>query len=489
MGNKMFFNVFHRLPFSLSIGLTLGLSPIAHSQPLIDDPAGVERIERSETPRYEFSREDDQFLNEIERGCFNYLWNEVGKPGGLAKDRRTTQVASLAGVGFQLSSLPIGIERGWITPEVGLERALTVLRTLRDAPGNRRSGVFLHFVNADDGKIYPPYNNEISTVDHTLFLAGAMAAASYFQGEVAEIVEQLAAETNWKEFQAETGLLSFAWKPADNSNVLGEGKLMDLTWHLATDEERLIYFIATGCPTPKFAIEPVNYYKLEREVGRLNEMPPFVLSWNGLLFTYFFSHCWIDYRNLALDDPSQFGIQAPRVDWFENSRRATLAHHQRCLEFSDEFKTLAPDRWGLSPCMGQLGDTPGWAYIVQELQPNIRQMDQLLGGTVAPYAAGSAIMFTPRESLEALRAFRDLKDKEGEPFVWRDPTTGGYAFADSFNLDQQVACDDNIAIDVGPMLLAIENVRTGLVWSLFMKHPHAQQAVERLKLKPVEKAE
>ena len=132
--------------------------------------------------------------------------------------------------------------------------------------------------------------------------------------------------------------------------------------------------------------------------------------------------------------------------------------------------------------MGQVEGSQELGYLVQDLQPNLSNRDNLLGGTVAPYAAGASIMFTPRESLAALAAFRELKDAEGGPLVWSDPATGGYAFADSFNLDQQVACDDNIAIDVGPMLLAIENVRTGLVWRLFMQHNHAQQAAERLRL-------
>lgn len=442
-------------------------------------------VEGAPPTQYPFTDSDNQFLDQVAKGCFNYLWNEVGVPARLAKDRRTTPVASLAGVGFQLASLPIGSERGWITREQGLERAQIILRTLRDAPGNRRHGVFLHFVNADNGRIYPPYNNEISTVDHTLFLAGAMTAASYFGGEVAEIVHQLATETNWREYQrSDTGLITFAWKLHESGDVDGPGEYTTHEWHLATDEERLVYFVAAGSPNEDFDVSPESYYKLKRHVGQYKEMQPYVLSWNGLLFTYFFSHCYIDYRNMGPDDPAQFGGEGPRVDWFENSRRATLAHRQACLDLADKYRSFGDERWGLSPCMGQVGSEPQWNYIVQELQPNIRGNDDLKQGTIAPYAAGSCIMFTPRESLAALRAFQMLKDKYGEPLVWRDPAMGAYAFADSFNLDQNVACDDNVAIDVGPMLLAIENARTGLIWKLFMEHDDARRAAERLKLFP-----
>jgi hypothetical protein len=251
---------------------------------------------------------------------------------------------------------------------------------------------------------------------------------------------------------------------------------------VASDEERLIYFLATGSPTPEFAVEPQVYYRLRRTVENFEQMPPYVVSWNGALFTYFFSHCWIDYRSLAADDPRAFGIDAPRVDWLENSRRAVLTHRERCIDAGAEFSTLAPDRWGLSPCMGLTAEGVE-GYLVQEVQPNLSDNDAWQLGTVAPYAAASAIMFTPAESLAALRAFRDLQRANGEPLAWRDPDRGGYGFADSFNVDQQHASDDNVAIDVGPMLLAIENARTGLVWRLFMSHDVSKRAMDRLRLK------
>jgi hypothetical protein len=479
----MIFSHFHAPPRRLAAGV---LAAVWVASAIAQEPTPA-LIVRAVTPAYEFAREDEPLLDDIQRGCFNYLWNDVGAVGRLAKDRRTTLVASLAGVGFQLSALPIGVERGWITRDQGQARALDVLRTLEAARGNRRWGVFLHFVNADTGALYPPYNNEISTVDHALFLAGAMPAATYFGGEVAEIVGRLAAATNWRAFQrGGSPFVAMGWKPANNIDVAGDGQLMEALWHIASDEERLVYFLAAGSPTEAFALEPRSYYSLERRLGQLDDMPPFVLSWNGSLFTYFFSHCWINFREFGPDDPRQFGMEAPRVDWFENSRRATLTHREMCRRLGGKFSTLSENRWGLSPCMAQEGDAPAWNYIVPELRPNLVGRDVLQRGTVAPYAAGSAIMFTPQESLAALREFRALVGRDGQPLVWRDPNRGGYALADSFNLDQSVACDDNVAIDVGPMLLAIENVRTGLIWRLFMEHSDARRAVERLKFEPLD---
>ena len=78
--------------------------------------------------KYNFSDADITLLDEIQKGCFQYFWNEVGRPALLAKDKTTDSVCSTAAVGFQLSSLPIGVERGWITRAEGEQRAIKILR-------------------------------------------------------------------------------------------------------------------------------------------------------------------------------------------------------------------------------------------------------------------------------------------------------------------------------------------------------------------------
>lgn len=470
------------MAFAFAAALAVAGTP-AHGQAV-----KAQDIRRSvETQRatdYQFSAPDHQLLEAVQRGCFQYLWNEVDSKTGLVKDRRLVDVCSLAGVGFQLSSLPIGVERGWITRQQGHDRALSVLRTLSSRDDNRKYGVFLHFVDLETGGILDGTRSEqASTIDHALFLAGSLPAAEYFGGEVAAIVERLVQETNWKAFDvSKNGFISFGWKP-EQADLAGPGEFVSWDWHFASDEELLVYFLACGAPRDDFAGEARDYYRLERNVKRHGEMDPFVASWNGSMFTYFFAHCWIDYRSLAADDPGKFDVENPRVDWFENSRRATLTHRRRCIEAADRFATLGENRWGFAPCTG-LNAKGEDSYLVQALRPNIMDEDVWDGGTVAPYAAGSAIPFTPAESLAALRAFRELKDERGEPLVWRDPAAGGYGLADSFNLDQKHASDDHVAIDAGPMLLAIENVRSGLVWRLFMQHAVAKRAVERLRLEP-----
>ncbi|MFQ5807489.1 MAG: glucoamylase family protein [Phycisphaerae bacterium] len=429
---------------------------------------------------YRFTAADQALLDEVQCACFAYFWKEVGTPAKLVKDRQKAPVSSIAAVGFQLSSLPIGVQRGWITRQEGLERARTVLKSLIERKDNKKFGVYLHYPDVGTaGLSREGFEILASTVDHALFVAGAIPAAEYFGGDIKSLVDRLIAQTNWKAYAgAPGGFLSMGWKPDDPDTIDGTGRFLDWRWWNASDEERLIYLLAVGSPNPDYAVEPEVYYRLKRPIKRYRDMPPYVVSWPGALFTYFFSHCWIDYGSLGPDDPSRLGVEAPRVDWFENSRRAVMTHRRRCIEQARRFKTLAPDRWGLSACAARDG------YIVPRVGPNLSEKDEWFEGTLAPYAAASAIMFAPAESLAAIRAYRSLNGADGKPLVWRDPKGGGYGFVDSFNLDQDFVCDDYVGIDQGPMLLAIENARTGLIWKLFMQHDTVQRALKRLRLRP-----
>ncbi len=452
-------------------------------QPILRSPETVLALS------YAFDDRDNVLLDEIQRGCFSFLWNEVGDPVPLTKDRLTNdRISSLAGVGFQLSAIPIGIERGWITRQQGLDRCLAILQGIVPRTDNKKFGIYLHYVDLNDAGMHHEekgWQVQASTIDHALLQAGALTVASYFGGMVDQLVDEIVNQANWKKYQKEPdGFISFGWRPTDMvPDLQAPGDYRPWMWHKACCEDRLVTFLAVGSPVAEHAVSPEVYYRLERNLKRHKSMKPYVVSWGGPLFTYFFSHCWIDYRSLGEDDPGAFGIEQPRVDWVENSYRATITHRQRCIEKSDEFKTMGPNSWGLSPAAdinkeGKIG------YIVPSVQPNLAGEDNFCGGTVTPYAAGSAIMFAPELAIQALRHFRNLRDDEGNHIVWRDMKSGGYGLLDSFNLDrtEQQGTPDYISIDEGPLLLAIENARTGLIWKLFMQHESAKLAVERLQL-------
>jgi hypothetical protein len=282
----------------LAIGVLLLVATDAGTQTTTPDI--VAASETRVTP-CDFSAEDNALLDEVQRATFQYFWKEVGEPAKLVRDRKKAPVASIAAVGFQLTSLPIGVERGWVSRAAAERRAETVLRALLACDDNKKFGVYLHFPDLNTGGLsHEGYEILASTVDHALFLAGAIVAAEYFGGEVARCTDRLIRDTNWKAFAVKPeGFLSMGWRPDDPENIAGAGKLMDWHWYLATDEERLVYFLAAGAPRPEHAVDPALYYRLKRAVKRHEQMPPYVVSWPGALFTYTFSHCWIDYGALG----------------------------------------------------------------------------------------------------------------------------------------------------------------------------------------------
>lgn len=461
----------------LLAAITSGAEALAEPPAILPDSTGP-------TPPYKFAPDDEKLLDEIQRGCFGYFWNVVGRPALLAKDKTSDTICSTAAVGFQLSSLPIGVERGWITRDEGRDRAITVLRALIERDDNKKFGIYFHYVDERTGglpdfsRTRHRYELQASTVDHALLQAGVMTAASYFGDEVADLADRLIEGANWQAmYDRSAGYMTMGWRALTDRGVAGPGEIRPSYWRYASDEERLVAFLAAGAPREAHAIEPAAYYRLERVVKRHGEMAPYVVSWNGSLFTYFFSHCWIGYAGLEADDPASFGEAGPRVDWFENSRRAILTHRTRCIEASAEFPTLGENRWGLAPCAFQTH------YLVHEVRPNLSDRDEWHRGVLPPYGAASAIMFTPRESLAALREYRSLVDSAGKPLVWRDPSEGGYGFVDAFSLQPPHAHEEYLGIDMGPMLLAIENARTGLIWRLFMEHPAARRSIKKLALR------
>lgn len=446
------------------------LPPVLSQDILRDSEAGA----YGEALESVWSKSDEGLLTEIQRGAHNYLWNEVGR-ALIARDRKKAPVSSIASVGFQLSALPIAVERKWIDRPTGRARAQTILQHLLDRTDNKRFGLYYHYLDLDTAAVSNSgYEVLVSTVDSAILFAGAIVAGEYFGGKTKQLARKMTRDADWKAFATGPGgELSMGWRPKDKDAPAGSGQFHSHYWRIASDEERLIYFLACGAPE-NHRIAPEPYFRLQRVVKQHAELEPFVVSPQGTLFQHFFSHCWIDYGRLPADDPAKFGIAGPRVDWFENSRRATLTHRARCIEVSSEFETLSSDTWGLSACVSRGG------YLVPQVQPNLSKRDNWGQGTLATYAAASAIMFTPKESLAALRAFRSLK--VGDNPVLVSPGTGGYGLVDSYNLDQGWICDDWVGIDVGPTIVAIENARTGLVWRLFMQSEVAQRAVDRLKL-------
>ena len=463
----------------------------------IESPEGTPR------PPFEFNDSDAQLLDEIQHATFEYFWSAVSPETGMVYDRTSSDVVSTAGVGFQLAALPIGIERGWITRQQGEARALKILTALEREPSNRKAGLFYHFINPHDASARRVGRElVVSTVDSALLFSGMLVAGQYFLGDTKIIADRLFASADWSFFLANPGgespagsFLSLGWKPSFDESPTGPGELLPYFWLDCGDEHRLATLLGIAAPIPEHRIPTDTYWSLRRQLGWHEGQGHMVwFPYSGALFTSFFAHCFIDYSSMDIDEPAAYQHDhRARVDWWENSRRLVNLHRDRAIVNPLDLPTLGPDAWGFSASDGPVG------YLVSGQFPQPVEMTDALpdrdfatfepindwgGGVVAPYAAGSSIMFEPSHAINALRFAKELTAPDGTPGIW-DPEWG---FRDAYRLDADGQIDwvaeDFVAISQGPLILGIENARTGLVWDLMMSHPALVRGLEELEIAP-----
>ncbi|HZW07434.1 MAG TPA: glucoamylase family protein [Phycisphaerales bacterium] len=489
---------------------------VAAADVVIASPAGTAR------PPFSFNAEDDAFLDLVQRGGWNWAMDAANKTSGMVRDRDSKPYTSVAGVGFQLAAFPVAVERGWITRGEAERRVVTILRTLAGVRTSRRFGMYQHFVDGETGELSAEaYEDVVSTIDSALLFSGCIVASSYFGGEVATLGDRLVAEADWAAFldagepdPHERGYLSLGWKPDDQkNNPTGPGKFLSYYWHDAGCEHRLCTFLAVAAPDPARRIAPPVYYRLRRQVGTdaalgtkgSDESRVVYFPWSGALFTNQFSHLFLNYAGMGPDDPAGNGVEGrARVDWWENARRMTNLHRARAVALREKnaASPFGEHAWGFTASdrtPERPGDRSGYqvAGCFPELDEQAMSGSRLLhdfswyrpkatdpgDGSIAPYGAGMSVLFEPSASLAALRNYRRLAEQTPAlAELWRDPAKGGHGFADAYNAPKGWVAPDHLAIDQLPMLLAIENARTGLVWRLFHAHPVVKAGMERLKL-------
>ncbi len=454
------------------------------------------------TPPFAFDAADDALLEEITEATFRYFWDSPNvTETGFVTDRGGSAI-SVAGVGFQFGAIVIGVERGYITRSQGERRVRRMLGALLESDQIRKEGMFFHFIQGQP--LRRSGSSEISTIDTPLMYAGAMVAGGYFGGEIEQMVSEMIAGTDWNFFTQpasrpdyEEGLVSLSWLPVSAADPLGAGTLGTATWQYNSGEELCIYFVGAAGPDPALRLDPSLYYRVKRPLGSWKDLGPMVRKpSSGGTFLYTFGQVWIDYAGIAeamgADRPFEqgFGYRAP-TDFWENSRRHALLHRDKAINEAPGlgYTTLGPNAWGLSASDGPTGySVPGLvptpltipgAQVNDDVPPGYGG-DSWRNGTLAIYGAGQMIMFTPDESVAALRHYRQLTDGVGQPLLWDDDL----GFVDAYNLHVSPpwVASTRLAIDQGPMLLAIENARTGLIWDSFHKHPYARAAMERLGL-------
>lgn len=392
----------------------------------------------------------DIIAHEMERS-FAFFWEQANtdpqSPGfGLIRDRYpgSPGIASIASVGFGLTAYPIGVEKGYITFQEGYDRANGTLDTLRSL--ERTEGFYYHFLDMQTGK--RAWQSEVSSIDSAILLMGVLTAGEYFGGEVQTKAQELYASVNWPWFLDPTrNMFYMAYRP-------GEG--FSGHWDFYA-EQLMLYVLAAGSDT--YPTDDTPYYTFTRHRARFGEGEPFIHSWFGSIFTYQFSHAWIDFRDYT---------DRQRVNWFQNSVEASLAHVNFATVMEPKYATIGANAWGLTACDGPDGYNGRYGAPPSGYDNRAHFVDD----TVPPAGAIGSIIFLPEQARQAMQHYDTFPQLKGP-----------YGFVDAYNLSRNWFAPDVIGIDKGITLLMLANDESGLVHQLVMQNQHILNGLERLSLR------
>ena len=458
--------------------------PAESTAPQAAQPAASQPVAKPAPPA---KPELPPLFRDIERRTFQFFWDTTNEVNGLTPDRYPSRpFSSIASVGFALTAYPIGIENNWVSRNQAVDRTLLTLKFFRDMPqGPQRTGkgaykgFYYHFLDMQKGERYNSWV-ELSSVDTSLLMMGALFAQSYYdrdeprEKEIREIAEELYRRVDWNWLQQNKPLVSMGWFP--------ESGFIKHDW-MGYNEAMLLYVLALGSPTHPVSPDAwqvwARTYNDDWGVYQGQEFLAF-----GPMFGHQYSHVWIDFRGIQDDFMRERGM-----DYFENSRRATLAQRAYAIDNPMKWKDYGENVWGLTA-------SDGAQQTVQEFRGEQREFrhysargaglrENFDDGTIAPTAAISSLPFAPEIVIPATL---EMHERYGE-YIY-----SSYGFLDSFNrsFDFDIplktgrlvpgegwVASDYIGIDQGPILAMIANYRNGFVWEVMKKNPHIRNGLER----------
>ena len=451
--------------------------------------AGVQNTARAQDTRPAFTPTASQqaMVDDLEKRTFAWFWDSANPANGLVPDHYPGKsFASIAAVGFGLTAYGVGAERGYITRDQAIERTLATLNFFHDAPQNASEddttgfhGFFYHFLNMQTGK-REARRVELSSVDTTLLLGGVLFAQSYYdrdspkEKQIRQLADAIYRRVDWPWMQPRAPLIGMGWTPG--------GRFIPHDW-TGYDEGMLVYVLALGSPTHPVSADAWKAWTSTnpRQWGTfygetfLNFAP---------LFGHQYSQTWIDFRGIR-----DAWSREHDLDFFENSRRATLAQRRYAIANPAKWAGYGPSVWGLTACNGPGGIVVKYQDVERTFHGYSARgagLDQINDdGTIAPTAAGGSIAFAPEIVLPALVQMKKIYGKN---------IYGEYGFVDAFNpsfhtqttlrtghlVPGQGWVDDvSLGIDQGPIVLMIENWRSDFIWKVMRKNPYIRKGLAR----------
>lgn len=399
---------------------------------------------------------DDQLLDLVQKQTFRYFWDFGHPVSGMARERSNesfnygSEVVTTGGTGFGVMSIIVAAERKFITREQAAARTKKIVDFLYKA--DMYHGAFPHWLDGATGKtIRFSLKDDGADIVETAFLfQGLLTAREYYtennpvENSIRNKISQLWEAIEWNWFTQNQNVLYWHWSPnngwAMNHQIRGYNECL-ITYILAAGAQRFpvnrqVY--SDGWAEGRHFLNGKKYYDINLPLG---------MDFGGPLFFAHYSFTGLDPR----------GLKDQYADYWEQNKNHTLINRTYCIDNPKKFKGYGANSWGLTA-------SDSWSGYDAHSPTNDH-------GVITPTAALSSFPYTPEYSMQALKHFYfDLGDK-----LWSE-----YGFIDAFSEEKNWYAKSHLAIDQGPIIVMIENYRTGLLWNLFMKSLPAVNGLMRL---------
>ena len=402
---------------------------------------------------------DNELLDLVQKTTFKYFWDFAHPTSGLALERsnpdayggEAPNIVTSGGSGFGVMAIVVGVERNYITREQAVDRLLKITNFLLN--GDRFHGAFPHWYYGNTGKVRPFFteDNGGDIVETSFMIQGLLTARQYFNKEtdkeniLRNNINQLWNDVNWNWYTNGKDVLTWHWSPNYGFTINHQLK----GYH----EGLITYVLAASSPT--YPINVSAYHNGWTSGANFKNGNIYYQKWKlplgphfgGPLFFAHYSFLGLDPRNL----------KDSYADYWEQNVNHTLINREYCVKNPNQFAGYSAASWGLTASDNDQG------YSAHSPTNDL--------GVISPTAALSSMPYTPVYSLQALRNFY---------YNFNGKLWGQYGFYDAFNQSKNWYATNYLAIDQGPIIVMIENHRTGLLWNLFMSSPEVQDGLKKL---------
>lgn len=402
---------------------------------------------------------DDQLLDLVQKQTFRYFWDFAHPASGMARERSNRsfdygdEVVTTGGTGFGVMATIVASERKFITREQAAAHTKKIVDFLWKA--DMFHGAFPHWLNGETGKVirFSPKDDGADIVETAFLFQGLLTAKQYYtadnavERDIRNKITWMWEGIEWDWFTQNQNVLYWHWSPNNGWSMNHQIK----GWN----ECLMTYVLAAASPKNSISRRVyddgfTNNNTFYNGKKYFDTTLPLGFEYGGPLF---FAH----YSFLGLDPR---GLNDGKADYFEQNKAHTLINRAYCIENPKGYKGYSANSWGLTASDSWQG------YAAHSPTEDL--------GVITPTAALSSFPYTPEYSMQALRHFYENKGDQ----IWTE-----YGFADAFSEQHNWVAKSHLAIDQGPIIVMIENYRSGLLWKLFMSNPDVKAGLTKLGFK------